>query len=389
MDLELLEHFQNDLNDMEVFRDFLTVDNLIRNVNCSKRFVNLGVLKGKKSLKNHKRRRFNPLQDLTEEEFQHSYRFTKDSMKRLLDMIKDDLDVEQYQSGGTTKKDSQVPVEKQIMAAVRYWGRTEHPETTAQIHGITVATLSKISKRVAEALSYKASRYIRMPCLLAEKEKVTKAFYDLAHMPQVIGAVNHLNIRCKRPWTTTANEQKPDDIFYVQIVTDSTLKIRDLDCHTVKSAGNIKSPADIFAQSRIKERFEQNEFRGRLLLGDSVLKCSSYLYTPLTQATTLAEQAFNSSLRITYEPARRCLKLWQERFGILNCEFSGSPAMVRHIIIALVLLHNMAIEWEDKALDKKSTADDFETSNSYESFRSSDERSRAEFIKNHFTNYLK
>lgn len=209
----------------------------------------------------------------------------------------------------------------------------------------------KISKRVAEALSYKASRYIRMPCLLAEKEKVTKEFYDLAHMPQVIGAVNHMQIKCKRlKWNGTIQEQKQEDILYIQIVSDANLKIRDLDCHMVKSTGNIKTPSDIFAQSRIKERFEQNEFRGRLLLGESVLKCSAHLYTPLSYAVTLAEQAFNNAQRLTYEPARQCLKLWQQRFGILNDEFKGSPNTVRHIIVALVLLHNMAVEWEDTAL---------------------------------------
>uniref|UniRef100_A0A1I8PW53 DDE Tnp4 domain-containing protein n=1 Tax=Stomoxys calcitrans TaxID=35570 RepID=A0A1I8PW53_STOCA len=387
MDLEILEHFQNDLHDIKVFEDFLKVNSLNRHVNCSKRFVNLGVIRAKRGFKNRKRRRLNPLVDLTEEEFQHSYRFSKDSIRRLLEMVKDDLEIEQQQCSGMAKRDSQVPVEKQIMAAVRYWGRTEHPEITAQVHGITVGTLMKISKRVAEALSYKASRYIRMPCLLAEKEKVTKGFYDLAHMPQVIGAVTHLNIRCKRQGAAN-QEQKPDDILYIQIVSDANFKIRDLDCHTVKSASSIKSPADIFAQSRIKERFEQNEFRGRLLLGDSVLKCSSYLFTPITYAVTLAEQAFNSSLRLTYEPARRCLNLWQQRFGILNCEFTGSHTTVRHIIVALVLLHNMAIEWEDTALVKKADEDETSMHSSHERVKCADERSRAEFIKNHFNNFI-
>lgn len=196
-----------------------------------------------------------------------------------------------------------------------------------------------------------------MPCLLLEKEKVTKSFYDLAHMPQVIGAVTHTKVKCKRATNDKGQATKPDDILHIQIVTDADLKIRDLDCRfqtsNVSSDNtNIHTSSEIFAQTRIKERFEQNEFRGRLLLGDDSLKCTSYLYTPVHCALTLAEQAFNNAQRLTYEPARICLKLWRQRFAILDNELCGSLSTNRHIIVALVLLHNMAIEWGDTAMGK-------------------------------------
>lgn len=189
-----------------------------------------------------------------------------------------------------------------------------------------------------------------MPCLLLEKEKVTKSFYDLAHMPQVIGAVTHTKVKCQRS-NSHGKLPKTDDVLHVQIVTDADLKIRDLDCR-FQTAGCTPASGDIFSQSRIKERFEQNEFRGRLLLGDSSLRCSSYLYTPVTRAITLAEQAFNNAQRLTYEPARLCLKLWHQRFSILDNELYGSYNTSRNVIVALVLLHNMAIEWRDTSLCK-------------------------------------
>ncbi|XP_005182919.1 uncharacterized protein LOC101887738 [Musca domestica] len=386
MDLETIERFQNDLDDLNAFQTFLNMDQIIRRIHCNKELAKFCAPIRTKPRR--RKRRFNPLIDLREKEFQYSYRFSKDSMKRLIDMLRDDLEVEQQNNAVEVDKahqKCQVPVEKQIMAAVRYWGRTEHPEITAQMHGVSLKTLMKISKRVAEALSYNASRYIRMPCLLAEKEKVAKGFYDIAHMPQVIGAVNHTQMKCKRNKAAAAQKHSEQNtmehILHIQIVTDASLKIRDLDCHLAK-AFDSRSPADIFAQSRIKERFEQNEFRGRLLLGDSGLKCSSYLYTPVLYGLTLAEQAFNSSLRLTYEPARKCLKLLQQRFGILNDEFQGSLATARHIVVALVLLHNMALEWKDAAIDTTNLKE-FDDHH-YETQINTEERSRAEFIKNHF-----
>ncbi|KAM7351572.1 putative nuclease HARBI1 [Cochliomyia hominivorax] len=379
MELQLYENFQHDLNELNTFQEFLNMESIIKRIETSRQYNTLCVSQ------NVKARRFNPLMDLTEMQFRRSYRFSKENMKRLVEMLKDDLEIEQS-NGERKERKNQVPLENQIMAAIRYWGGTEHPEITARIHGVKFQTLFKISKRVAEALSFKASRYIRMPCLLLEKEKVTKSFYSLAQMPQVIGAVTHTKVTCKRSANDKETQTKPDDILHIQIVTDADLKIRDLDCRfqstaTTGSSSTLTS-AEIFAQTRIKERFEQNEFRGRLLLGDSSLKCTSYLYTPVPCAFTLAEQAFNHAQRLTYEPARFCLNLWRQRFAILDNELYGSASTNRHVIVALVLLHNMAIEWDDKAMDENNKLTSGSTD--MDCGKTGDDRGRCEFIKNHF-----
>lgn len=210
-----------------------------------------------------------------------------------------------------------------------------------------------------------------MPCLLAEKEKITEAFYHLAHMPQVIGAVSHFHIKCTKisplersilttettPSTTSleqATSFKNNDSYtlHVQLVSDAHWKIRDLDCRTVVLLQDTQTltAAGMFAQSRIKERFEQNEFRGRLLLGGIGHKCTTFLYTPVRCARTLPDRAYNGALELTYEPVRHCLKLWHQRFGILRGYLSGTTNTVRHLVISLALLHNMAIEWHDPTL---------------------------------------
>lgn len=210
----------------------------------------------------------------------------------------------------------------------------------------------KIIKRAAEALSYKASPHIRMPCLFAEKQKVTKSFYDLAHMSEVIGAVTYTKVKCKRSNSDNETQTHLEEVLHIQIVTDADLKIRDLDFRFEAAASGSVSltAAKLFEQTHIKERFKQNEFRGRLLLGDESMKCTSYLYTPVACATTLAEQAFNNAQRLTYEPARICLKRWRQRFGILDNEWQGSCLTTRHVLVSLTLLHNLAIEWGDNTL---------------------------------------
>lgn len=119
MDLELYENFQNDLNELNTFQEFLNMENIIKRIETSKQFNRMCVSK-----KTHTGRRFNPLIDLPELQFKRSYRFCKENMKRLIEMLKDDLEIEQ-QSGEKKERKNQVPIENQIMAAVRYWGGTE------------------------------------------------------------------------------------------------------------------------------------------------------------------------------------------------------------------------------------------------------------------------
>uniref|UniRef100_A0A1A9W0S5 DDE Tnp4 domain-containing protein n=1 Tax=Glossina brevipalpis TaxID=37001 RepID=A0A1A9W0S5_9MUSC len=374
MEIDIFNDFQRDLQEISSFQNFINFKQIAERV---VRPLPHSVRKFKT------RRRFNPLQDLGEHEFRHSYRYSKENMRRLIEMVRDDLEVETHNE----LRKNQVPVDRQIMAAIRYWGMTEHPDITARLHGVSLRTLMKISKRVAEALASKTSRYIRMPCLLAEKEKVTQAFYRLAHMPQVIGAVAHSRVKCKR-LQHQGDDCKGDDIMHIQIVSDASLKIRDIDCRLVISQDRLTA-ADLFSLTRIKERFEQTEFRGRILLGDSTLQCTSFLYTPVTCAISGPEQSFNHSLRLTYEPVQHCFKLWKKRFGILSCELRGSVATARHIIVGSALLHNMAIEWNDPAFADfhnsllglgKPVIEDLH--------KCTDVRGRTEFIKNHFCSSL-
>lgn len=117
MELQLYDNFRHDLNELNAFEEFLNMESIIKRIETSRQFNRLCVSKKAKG------RRFNPLMDLTETQFRRSYRFSKDNAKRLVEMLKDDLEIEQQQQG--IERKNQVPVDNQIMAAIRYWGGTE------------------------------------------------------------------------------------------------------------------------------------------------------------------------------------------------------------------------------------------------------------------------
>lgn len=90
--LEDLRDFQNDVADLSSFRA------------------------RRRKTKNY-RIRFNPLQSLSDEDFKLRYRFSKENMSRIIEIVRPDIQ-------GDTRGGS-IPVELQVMAVIRYWGRHE------------------------------------------------------------------------------------------------------------------------------------------------------------------------------------------------------------------------------------------------------------------------
>ncbi|EDW76024.1 uncharacterized protein Dwil_GK15247 [Drosophila willistoni] len=326
--------------------------------------------------------RFNPFTDYHEIKFRQKYRYTKENLRRIIEIIRDDMEIEPI-------KKNQVPTDLQILSAIRFWGGTEHPKLTAMAHGVSLQTMIKITKRVAAVLSSKASRYIRMPATLSEKERMMRSFEQIGNMPQVIGAVLHKTVQYQpvNGNLTIATQTQLDDFLHSQLVCDADYKIRDLDLRQPEEF-SINTASEMFALSRIKERFEQNEFRGRILLGNERLSCSSCLFTPVAYPKDESEDLYNHAHDLTFAPARKCLNVWTRRFGVLNSTLYGSFNSAKQTITALALLHNMAMEWKDPSIDMDNTISHCTPTMSPsldQTAQAVEDRNRRSFIKTHFT----
>lgn len=124
MDLSALTDFERDLKEIESLSEFLASEEQL--LKTAAKYAQDGGrhhLLGCPSMQRVGGRRFNPFQELTKAEFQHSYRFSKENMKRIIEILRDDLEVEP--PPGYDQRKKQVPVNRQIMAALRYWGGTE------------------------------------------------------------------------------------------------------------------------------------------------------------------------------------------------------------------------------------------------------------------------
>ncbi|KAF9798951.1 hypothetical protein SFRURICE_011590 [Spodoptera frugiperda] len=77
----------------------------------------------------------NPMEEFSESDFKHRYKFSKGNMVKNINILRNDLSMD--------SRGGRIPVELQVMAAIRYWGRHEIQEDCAEIHGMRQQTLSR------------------------------------------------------------------------------------------------------------------------------------------------------------------------------------------------------------------------------------------------------
>lgn len=127
-----------------------------------------------------------------------------------------------------------------------------------------------------------------------------------------------------------------------KVICDSRLKIQDIVARWRGSTHDCR----IFNESTIKQRFERGEFKGRLL-GDSGYKLTPFLFTPLHQPRNEKEEKYNVAHIATRNPVERCFGVWKQRFRCLLDGMTVNLSNAKVVIIALAVLHNIAIEEND------------------------------------------
>ncbi|CAF4914704.1 unnamed protein product [Pieris macdunnoughi] len=86
---------------------------------------------------------------------------------------------------------SQMTSARNILIALRYWGRNQMQDDAADIHGLTQQSFSTVCHRVARA----RLEYIKMPKSLNDQLKHIELFEAIADFKNVVGAIDCTHIR--------------------------------------------------------------------------------------------------------------------------------------------------------------------------------------------------
>ncbi|XP_052239757.1 putative nuclease HARBI1 [Dreissena polymorpha] len=250
--------------------------------------------------------------DLRDAEILSRYRLDRQSIYRLVDLLRDDLQK-------PTRRSKSIPVLTQVLVSLRYLAKGDFLSEVADLHGIS-----------------------RFPTGIA-LASVKQGFFQKCGIPNTIGAIDGTLIPIIAP---AANEaiyvcRKGFPAINVQAVVDHKARFIDI----VSKWPGSTHDASAFDSCGLKTFLEEHH-QGHLL-GDSGYPLKKYLLTPLLRPTTDAELRYNyaqSSGRMVVERA----------FGVLKSRFrclhkTGGCLCMRpdkccQVVAACMRLHNLCVD---------------------------------------------
>ncbi|XP_062572623.1 putative nuclease HARBI1 [Saccostrea cucullata] len=185
-----------------------------------------------------------------------------------------------------------------------------------------------------------------MPVDVVELNKIKKDFYEIAHFPNTVGAIDCTHIRMKAPTIDEHLYVNRKNYHSINIqgvhVCDSTLKILNIVARWPGSTHD----AFIWSNSELKRLFVNGTISEGWLLGDSGYPLRPWLLTPVLNPNSQAEERYNTSHILTRNVIERAFGVLKARFRCLDSSGGTllySPDKVCKIFVATAVLHNMCI----------------------------------------------
>ena len=216
----------------------------------------------------------------------------------------------------------------------------------AEFAGVSVASVSRILRRVSYAITMKRDVFIRMPKTNEGMTQESKKFYDIAQFPRVIGVIGCTHIKIQSPGGDEADSFRNSKAFFsinTQAVCTADMTITNI----VASSPGGSHDQNIFDNSNLSNRFESGEFDKFILIGDAAYKDTKYMATPAVTAATNVVKHYNESHERTRKVIERTFDALKQRFPVLALGMRVDIATVKQIIVACAVLHNIAVSEKD------------------------------------------
>ncbi|XP_052286574.1 putative nuclease HARBI1 isoform X2 [Dreissena polymorpha] len=212
------------------------------------------------------------LDELTSEEFIARYRFSKNGVSFLENLLKDDLQQQ-------TNRNHALTSIQQILITLRFFGTGAFYSVIGDTLGFHKCTVSRVVENVTDAIIKHLHEFVVWPSP-AEKERVKQGFYAVAGFPNVIGCIDGKHIRIQAPHDDEASyvNWKGFHSINVQAVCDHQGKFTSVNASWPGSCHD----SHIFRTSCLCAKLEREHknFADGVLLGDSGYQCIVYMMTP-------------------------------------------------------------------------------------------------------------
>ena len=236
------------------------------------------------------RDRRNPLDFLSDEEIRMQYRLTRICILELCALLQNELE-------RPTRRCFSLPVSLQVLIALRYLASGSFQAVIGDVHGVSQPTVSTVVYKFVNSLCIYKNNYIIFPQDDQSQRDIKMDFYQIAEMPNVLGALDGTLIPIQGP---TVNEpvyicRKGFHAINVQGICDAKMLFTNV---VVKWPGRTHD-AFIWNECEINRKFEANEIGGGYLLGDSGYPLRPWLLTPILHPRNRGEERYNRAQRAT------------------------------------------------------------------------------------------
>ena len=130
--------------------------------------------------------------DYTDDELRSRYRFGRESITFLVDLLRDDLE-------RSTSRNHALSPTVQVLVALRFFASGSFLQVIGDTLGLSKSTVSRIITNVSTALVQKQRQFIKWPSTEAEILQAKQGFYHKGGFPGVVGCVDGTHIRIQGP----------------------------------------------------------------------------------------------------------------------------------------------------------------------------------------------
>ncbi|KAG5880719.1 hypothetical protein JTB14_025562 [Gonioctena quinquepunctata] len=124
--------------------------------------------------------------------FFRRFRLTKPATISLLELIENNLEYENDLNNSVS------PI-NQLLTALLFYASSAHQINIGDIMHIDQSTVSRIIKKVSEAIASLRNQFITMPATPGQRLLCQNKFYQLVRFPRVIGCVDCTHIKIRSP----------------------------------------------------------------------------------------------------------------------------------------------------------------------------------------------
>ena len=268
-------------------------------------------------------------------QFRKRFRMHKQRARQLIHLLFVYLEPKRYTNNALS-------AEQKVLIFLRFAATSAFQLLIGDVVECSQATISRVVSAVADALNHLFGEYVKFPRIQSDFNDVEQQFRDMRGFPNVISAIDCTHIKISNPGTDNAGRFFNRKQFYsinTQMTCTSTTLITSVVAHWQGSAHD----ARIFSECNLKQRFENDEFRHYVLLGDGGYKCTKYLMTPVLNPVTEEERRYNEAHKGSRVIIEQLFGRLKRRFPCLSGGLRTTLPTSQNIITGLAVLHNFLL----------------------------------------------